>query len=62
MSKETRNRLHFKICINAQNSNTFRKKKKAIQVKLLFIIFVYSVSCYINNYFLFIILFLNTYK
>ena len=43
MSKETRNRLHFKIDINTQNSNTFRKRKKGIQVKLLFIIFVYSV-------------------
>ena len=35
MSKETRNRLHFKIDINTQNSNTFRKKKKRNSGKII---------------------------
>jgi len=35
MSKETRSRLHFKIDINTQNSNTFRKKKKRNSGKII---------------------------
>ena len=35
MSKEMRNRLHFKIGINAQNSNTYRKKEKMNSGKII---------------------------